>query len=208
MDVLINRNLDAYQSCYIAYSIPLQQLYLVGDDGNIHPAPVSNNQCSVSLVSTNSNGTTFTLTVSYTFTTAFGTQTGRGDKILFAGASDSNGWTTLGTWRVWAPPSPPPTPFVSSIETSNSVQAHQLLTAKFNAAGASSAGQILVNSAINAINACYLTYYAGRYLILVANDGYTLLSPAFDFDNPQGFTTVSNSQCTLNAATRTTFGNS
>jgi hypothetical protein len=143
LDVLMNRDLDARNACYIAYSLPYQTLYLVGDDGStLYPAPASNSQCSVSLASASLSGTNFALAISYIFKSAFATGAGvlgRGDKVIFGGASDSGGlWTSLGTWRVWAPPGPPSAPFLSSFETSGSSQAHQLLTARFNGSGANS----------------------------------------------------------------------
>lgn len=52
VDVLINRSLDARSACYLAYSRPLNVLYLVGDDGvSLITVPVgksvSNSQCQV-----------------------------------------------------------------------------------------------------------------------------------------------------------------
>jgi hypothetical protein len=211
VNALINRYLNAYQACYIAYSIPASTLYLVGDNGTLYPAPAQKAECGIALVSAQRNGSTLNLIVSYTFYSPFVTETRRGDTVIWGGASDSGGWSILGTWRVWAPPNPPPTPYVQSIQTSNTVQSHQLLTGRYNAAGASSTAQILVNRTSSIYGpdgsyACYLQYDGGSRLYLVADNGSTLLG-YYDFTTGTLNGTHSNSQCTLNTPTRTPYAN-
>jgi len=113
---------------------------------------------------------------------------------------NSGGWTNLGTWRVWAPPSPPSAPYVASFEASGS-QAEQLVTLKFNGSGASSPAQALINSALDGRYACYLAYDGSRYLYLLNDQGNGLLPNPVDLVYQSGGG-ASNSQCTLNSATR------
>jgi len=114
VDILINDSLDARAACYLAYSCPLNLLYIVNDAGTevlppIVPgqgvaveASVSNSQCYVpsTLNMVSLNGNVLSLTLSPIFSTSF-----TGNRVIYMAARDvsgaqSTGWQAMGTWTV------------------------------------------------------------------------------------------------------------
>jgi len=111
VNMLINNFLDGRQACYLAYSQPLNVLYLENDAGSglsagVTPGgsgAVSNSQCFLyaSEATASGSGNTLTLTLSIIFTTgAFD-----GNRVIYAAARDSagannSGWQAMGTWQV------------------------------------------------------------------------------------------------------------
>jgi len=102
VDILIHNFLDGRQACYLAYSRPLNTLYLVDDTGSfLLPGVLSNSQCGVNgVVSATSAGNVLTLTLNLTFTPTFA-----GNRIVYMAARDStdsntSGWQATGTWSV------------------------------------------------------------------------------------------------------------
>ena len=108
VDILINNFLDGRQACYVAYSVPLDTLYLVDDTGSsLLPGltlggsgTLSNSQCTISSASAASAGTTLFLTVNLAFTPSFA-----GNRIVYMAARNStdtsnSGWQPAGTWSV------------------------------------------------------------------------------------------------------------
>ncbi|HYW47208.1 MAG TPA: hypothetical protein VE959_30355 [Bryobacteraceae bacterium] len=101
VNVLINDVLTGSQACYLAYSQPLNVLYLVNDQGTgLLSGSPANNQCSVSSVTASGDGTTLTLTLGLTFSFSF-----TGNRIIYLAARDTteannSGWQAAGTWLV------------------------------------------------------------------------------------------------------------
>ena len=109
VNVLIASALDGRQACYLAYSQPLNVLYLVNDaGGGLLPGlpmngagSVSNGQCTVDGASSSAvgSGNILTLKLGLTFTTAFS-----GAKVVYLASGDqsghNSGWQALGTWKV------------------------------------------------------------------------------------------------------------
>jgi len=107
-NVLVNSDLDGGHACYLAYSRPANVMYLVNDNGNgllpgqsmAASGSVSNSQCTAAWGSTpvTTAGNNLTLTLTITFTSAFG-----GNRIVYVAARDvheanSTDWHAMGTW--------------------------------------------------------------------------------------------------------------
>ena len=110
LNILINNALDGRQACYLAYSRPLNTLYLVNDTGTgllpgitLNTAgTLSNSQCivSASATSVNASGNNLSLTLTLTFPAAF-----NGNRIIYTAARDTNdannsGWQSLGSLTI------------------------------------------------------------------------------------------------------------
>ncbi|SPF52304.1 hypothetical protein SBA4_50007 [Candidatus Sulfopaludibacter sp. SbA4] len=107
VDILINNSLDGRQACYLAYSRPLNTLYLVNDAGTallpgivLSPSSsVANSQCTVTGFTT-TGGNTLTLTFSLGFSPSFA-----GNRVTYMAARDvtdivNSGWQAMGSWTV------------------------------------------------------------------------------------------------------------
>ena len=110
VQVLINADLNGFNSCYFGFDHLGNNLYIVGDDGNLQPTParlngaaggaatIENTQCR--LISAGStftdSGTTLTLTLQLQFKSGF-----LGRKLIFNGAQTTgganSGWSVLGS---------------------------------------------------------------------------------------------------------------
>ena len=110
INILINSFLDGRQGCYLAYSQPLNTLYLVNNPGTallpgqpLSKSGVTNNsQCAVSwgtsAVGVSNNNLTLTLNIA--FSPSFG-----GNRVVYLAARDVNelnntDWQPQGTWLV------------------------------------------------------------------------------------------------------------
>lgn len=167
-------------------------------------APASNSQCGVSLVSSSGSGTTFTFTVSYRFYSYFASPAAsraRGDKVIFMAARDhfgsNSGWKTMGVWRVWNPGGEPALPLVSQLSPRTGTGADQTLRMTFRKSAGSSltGGWILVNSVVDARNACYLAYGGGTTLYLLDDTGSDF-SGSLQLTGAPG-PIIANSQCVV-----------
>jgi len=109
VNILINNFLDGRQACYLAYSQPLNVLYLENDAGagllpGVTPggdADLSNSQCYVDIGVSSASGSGNTLTL--TLAISFGPFSG--NKVIYMAARDStgannSGWQAMGTWQV------------------------------------------------------------------------------------------------------------
>ena len=100
VNILINNFLDGRQACYLAYSRPLNVLYLVNDAGTALLPGLSNSQCTVSGSSVTQNGNTLILTLTIGFSPAFS-----GNRVIYSAARDyldanSSCWQPVGVWSV------------------------------------------------------------------------------------------------------------
>jgi len=213
VDVLIRSVLDAKQACYVAFvpsGASSGSVYLVDDKGDaggpysgmLLPGTgmVSNSQCSMTGAGSSvvTSGNTLTLTLAITFTPGF-----TGNQVLYMSARDASvtsNWQALGTWNVPGPPAIGPA--VTGMTPGYSTSATQTYTFTFS----DSVGwqdivvtDILVNGAINGVNACYLAYVPAG----AATGSVFLVDNAGDAGGPYsgmvlpGTGTVSNSQCSI-----------
>jgi uncharacterized repeat protein (TIGR02543 family) len=217
LDVLINNYLDGISACYLAYvptGATTGYLYLVADAGGGYAAGspmllssgglLQNSQCTINTAgsSASASGNTLTLNLAITFTSGFG-----GNRIFYTAArsnTQNSGWQALGTWNV--PAAPATGPAVGGVSPGRSTTMGGTYSFTFtDTNGYSDLGvlDILTNSFLDGISACYLAYVptgaTTGYLYLVDNagdGGYASGSPMLLSSGG----TLQNSQCTINTA--------
>jgi len=209
VNVLINNFLDGRGACYLAYSHPLNTLYLVNDAGTAllpglalnGSGSVSNSQCTVNGAGSSASGSggILTLNLNLSFSPSFG-----GNKVVYLAARDlaqhNTGWQPLGTWSVpGAPVTSPAVGGVSPARGSSSRGSVQTFSFTFtDTKGWQDLGvlNILINSALDGRNACYLAYNRASNVLYVVNDAGGALLPGLVLN---GFGETGNSQCTVYA---------
>ncbi len=205
INVLINNVLDGRQACYIAYSRPLNVVYLVNDAGDALLAPlllngsgsVNNSQCTITGAGSSAagNSNTLTLILNISFSAGFG-----GNKVVYVAARDSvehnSGWQTMGTHGV--PPLPSTFPKPVGMAPSSGTTADTTLTFTYQDASAATNLQTawaLINTAIDGRSACSIAYYRpGNQVYLFPDNGDGSQATNMILT---GTNTVSNSQCTV-----------
>ena len=209
-NILIRDVLDGSQACYLAYSRPLNILYLVNDAGNAllsgmalnGTGSIGNSQCSVKGAGSAAGflDNTLILSLNLTFAPAFS-----GNKIIYLAARDSvannTGWQAAGTWNV--PGSPPPVgPSVTGVTPAASAQTpYYAATFTFSFADTLGWGNlgvvdILINNYLDGNRACYIAFNASQNVVYLVNDpGNALLTPLLLYSGSY----VGNSQCSINS---------
>jgi hypothetical protein len=212
VNVLINSSLDGARACYIAYSRPAGALFLVDDNGpaaGLSPplipgssGQISNSQCTLHGTNTEVSaapGLSLRLKLNLSFATSFG-----GGKAIYAAARTihevTQGWTLSGSLDIPEPPAfpranafSPPLPFSPS--DGEPVQ--------FTFEDATSADNLetvwgLMNTSVDAREACYFAYYVpGNLLFLYPDNGDGAAAQSMPLNSTR---TLSNSQCTILAA--------
>jgi len=215
VDMLINSVLDGRHACYVAYSRTAGVLYLVNDAGTAlspglvlnAPGTVANSQCTVSGPgsSASGSGSTFTVTLNLSFSASFaGNPSFAGNHVDYLAARDleggNSGWQALGTWNV--PGSATTGPGVSGVSLARSTGLRQTYSFTFtdtNGWQDISVANVLINSAINGIAACYLALVPsgpGTGALYLVDDAGDAGGPYTGMLLP-GTGTVSNSQCMI-----------
>jgi probable HAF family extracellular repeat protein len=197
VNVLINSAIDGRNACYLAYSRPLNVLYLVNDAGAALLPGLANSQCSVSLVGTPAgSGNSLTVTVSFTFTSTFA-----GNKVIYTAARDlaqrNSGWQALGSWQIPGAAASGPISAVSVAPASG------LSTPYFTFTFSDTKGwqdlgvvNILINDVLDGRNACYLAYSRPLNVLYLVDDSGSSLLPGV---TPGSSSSTNNSQCFINA---------
>jgi len=208
VNILINNFLDGRGACYLAYSRPLNVLYLVNDSGTGLLAglalngggSIGNSQCTIGGAGSSASGVgnTLTLTLNIMFGASFA-----GDKVVYLAAGDvtgrDSGWMPSGVWQVPGSASAVTTT-VTGMSPSNTAVYSQPYTFTFtDTKGYQDIGvvDILVNDYLNGNQACYIAYARPINALYLVNDAGTALSPGLILN---GSGSVSNSQCTITAA--------
>jgi len=206
VNVLINNFLDGRQACYLAYSQPLNALYLENDTGSgllggtvvTASGNVSNSQCTVSWTSSpaahSNNALTLTLTIA--FTTSFA-----GNKVIYLAAGNAagnnSGWQPLGVWQVPGGAQTTTTAVIGMSPASGAGLGPAAFTFSFSdTKGYLDLGveNILVNSSLDGQQACYLAYARPINELYLVNDDGTALLPGQSLGSAGN---LSNSQCTV-----------
>lgn len=212
VNILINRALDGANACYLAYSQPERALYLVNNAG---PATglagpmtlgggsilenVSNNQCTIfrfgSFVTALAQELWLDLDIS--FASGF-----TGNKVMYLAArsvgEDNSGWKTMGV--VALPEEGATLPRAEALTPATGTTPGATLSATYLDATSGNNVQtawMLINSAVNGAQACYVAYSRpGNLLVLVPDSGDAAAATVL----PLGGTgTVENSQCRISA---------
>ncbi len=208
-NVLINRVLDGRNACYIAYSRPLGVLYLVANEGP--PAlsqglvlgaagSVQNSQCRINAAASSAaaSANRLTLTLNVTFFAPLA-----GNNVVYTAARDTagsnSGWRTQGVHQV---PFTRTYPDAIAVSPASGTAATQLFELTYDDASAATNLQtawMLINTAIDGRQACYIAYYRPAnllYLIPDNGDGTQATSVPLSGSN-----TIENSQCRIETAT-------
>jgi hypothetical protein len=206
LNVLINTALDGGNACYIAYSQPAGVLFLVNDGGPDSglsapltlgsSATVQNGQCTVHGIGSSAagSGNSLTLTLRFTFAPTF-----TGSKVIYTAARDiatgNSGWKTLGASQI--PEASPTLPRTEPVNPVAIATASQTVSATYRSSTGITTAWMLVNTALNAAQACYVAYFApGNLLLLYPNNGDGANALAMPLT---GANVVENSQCRISA---------
>jgi len=212
VNVLINSVLDGRNACYLAYSVPLQTLYLVDDSGDAggsysgslvlgSSSTIHNSQCAVSLVSVLGSETTLTLTLNIAFQAGFG-----GNKVAFVAARDqgtgNTDWQALGVWQVPAAPAGAiaVTGVMPTRGAGPSGTGGQFQFTLTDSKGTGDFGivNVLVNKFIDGRQACYLAFVASNETLVLVDDSGDAGGPwAGSMVLNGGSGAISNSQCSV-----------
>ena len=203
MNVLIRDFLDGDHACYLAYSRPLNVLYLVNDSGTAllpgltlnGSGSINNSQCGVSGIgsSAEGNGSILTLTLNMTFSGSFA-----GNKVIYTAAgnmaSKNTGWQAVGVWNV--PGTASTGPAVGGVSPPRSSGTGGIYGFTFtDPNGFSDLGvvNILINDFLDGDHACYIAYSRPQGVFYLVNDAGNALLPPL----APGLGTLGNSQCTI-----------
>ncbi|PWT99085.1 MAG: hypothetical protein C5B51_27925, partial [Terriglobia bacterium] len=203
---LVNGGLSGASACWVLFSPGANTLQLANDAGNAFSAPVtlgtsaalSNSQCTVSALTASAapNGfNVLTLNLPLSFTYAFA-----GVKATFTYTADStqnSGWQSTGSWTVPGSGSPA---IIALLPASGAGSSQTFSITVADGAGATAIASVafLVNSGINGANACWVAYNRGSNTLQLANDAGSGFSAPVTVGSAS---TLSNRQCTVNAAT-------
>jgi len=209
VNVLIESALDAHNACYLAYSRAPGVLYLVDDAGasllqglnlgapGTAGAGPANSQCSVTSASVMAGANNLVLTVNLNFSAGF-----KGNKIVYLAARDlqgsNSGWQPLGTWRV---PGSSTFPSVDGVSPGHGVASTTFSFNFTDSKGSADLGviNVLVNSALDAHQACYVAYVPSINQMYLVNDAGSGLLPGLVLNGPNGIPggTTANAQCAV-----------
>jgi len=208
VNVLINNFLDGRNACYIAYSRPANTVFLVTNDGSgltslllNGSGTTSNGQCTI--VGAGSSAVSSGNSLTLTLVVQFNTTTFAGRKVLYAAARDAaennSGWQPMGVYGVATPLAA--NPMVVSLAPASGTGSTATLAITYRDATAGTnlqPSQILIGSALDASNACYIAYVNnGNQLYLVTDTGLDLITPGITPGATSGFT--EKSQCRVDA---------
>ncbi|MEQ1947581.1 MAG: SBBP repeat-containing protein [Bryobacteraceae bacterium] len=201
--LLVNTGASTGFACYLTYVPSTQTLSLANDDpasGSLAIAfgggTQQNSQCVISGTGASAtvSGSTLTLTVPITFLPGFA-----GSKGVFLNAADSGantGWVSKGTWTVTIPPAQPSADTVSPNGGSGSSQTFTLVYSDIQSAANLTGMAVLFQTSVTTPNACYVVYDRNQGTVaLIWDSGLGSSSRSINSTTP-----ISNSQCTLGAA--------
>ena len=210
VELLMNTSASTSYGCGVTYNIAANQFTLANDvasSGSTTVLPgggsAQNDQCTLNGTGSSASlsGTTLTLTVSLAFGNGFA-----GNKTVYLSAQDAitnTGWISEGAWSVTVPPAQPSAVSVSPNGNTGAMQTFQFVFSDSQNPADLNATAILFSASSAMVNnSCYLVYDASRATVQL------------EYDNLSGSTTkaitstatISNSQCTIGAASAAVSG--
>lgn len=208
VNALINTALDANRACYIAYSRPLNVLYLVNDSGpaaglsaGLTPGgtgSVSNSQCAINAadIAVREQGNSMTLTFRPTLADLF-----RGARNIYLAArsvTEANSGWSLGSTLDVGPEPVLSYPRAESVTPNAGGAAADTVVATFEHntdATAIQTAWLLLNSALDGRQGCYVAYFRPADLLFLIPDNGD--GTAATFMPLTGGGTLENSQCRI-----------
>ncbi len=204
--VLINSSLNGVGACYLYYQRSGGTVWLANDGGSGWMGPsvlgsgaaLQNSQCTVNVAGSSApgSGNNVTLNLALTFASGFS-----GSKNVYGLVVDSgnlsSGWQLKGTWTVPGGNQPPSVVSVTPSSGSGSAQTFSFVFSDANGFADIFSGQLLINSSLNGVGACYLYYQRSGGTVWLANDGGSgWMGPSVLGSGAS----LQNSQCTVNVA--------
>jgi uncharacterized repeat protein (TIGR01451 family) len=199
-------SVSSANSCIAYYARATNQLLLLNDAGEAYSSAtpgaavtLSNSQCSINMAAASAtpSGTNLTVNLPVTFTAAYA---GTKSTYMYAAGSGANsGWQSMGTWTVPATVTAVTAVSVTPNSGSGAQQTFALQYADPLAATDLSTVWVWFTSNFNtatSANSCLLYYARATNQLLLLNDAGTAYSSA----TPGAAVTLSNSQCSINAA--------
>jgi hypothetical protein len=200
----------ASQSCMLYYTVAINQINLLSDDGMAWQAAtlgsvatLQNSQCSINVATATvvaTGGNTLTLGLAMTFQAAFA-----GTKNIYLRAIDVSGsasaWQQLGSWTVGSSAGAPAPVSVTPSSGSGASQSFALQYSDTAAAASLEQVWVYFNATLAnpASNACLLYYtLATNQISLLGDNGMTWQAATLG-----SAATLENSQCSLNVAATT-----
>jgi hypothetical protein len=204
----VNTGQSSANACYVYYHPQTNQLYLANDAGTVWMTPAltpgsaetaTNSQCTLlaQTSSVSTAGNNLTLSVVLTFSNML---VGPRSVYLYAGglSGQNSGWVKEGTWLPNPGVGAPTILGLSPSSGTGTSVTFQTIYSDPSGAAELSETLLQVNSIQSGANACYVYYQPqGNHLYLANNAGTAWMTPAL---TPGVAGMVSNSQCTLNAA--------
>ncbi len=206
IEVLFNSSNSTASACYVRFD-RVNDLLLLFDDagagvaGSAAPgdrAALQNAQCVVNAADSSSSSAAndVTLTLALVFRSSFA-----GARPSFAKVIDSGGlqlaFQTTGSWTVPSGNLAPVSLYANPASGSGLTQAFSFVTADPNGNQDVSIFNVIVNSSLNSVNACWVQYYRQlNQLRLLSDNIATFFGPLV----PGATGSVQNSQCILDAA--------
>ncbi|MDQ6701083.1 MAG: Ig-like domain-containing protein, partial [Acidobacteriota bacterium] len=210
---LINGSLSATGGCFAYYVPASKALYLYNDAGTGLTGPLtpggsgslSNSQCTIDgpTSSAPATGNTLALTLAVAFNANF-----KGVQTLYGYTADNgnlnSGWQTLGTWTSGTLINSPPT--ADSVNPSTGAGASQHFVFKYSSVNGYNYLNVtyaLINGSLNGAKGCFAYYVPGSKALYLYDDAGTAVTGPL---TPGGLGSLSNNQCTINAAASSAVG--
>jgi hypothetical protein len=204
--------LAAANSCYFQVT-PTTKALLMANDGGTWTGPVTlgasgtlqNSQCSIDAAASSVSGSGVVLTVSLaiTFKSAFAGSKGVW-MLAYGSGGTSSQWQQKGTWTVTTSSvNQPPQVSVSPSSGSGSSQTFTFAITDPDGYTNVAAAEFLIGPVLGATNSCYIYYQRSTNQILLASDAGSWGSTRLTLG---GSGSLSNSQCSINAASSSASG--
>jgi hypothetical protein len=204
--LLVNSGLSAANGCYLYYAHAANAIWLANDAGSQYvgsktlgaAGTLQNSQCVVDAGASSASGAgnTLTLNVALSFKPAFA---GAKTNYVFVAdnAGAASGWQSKGTWTAAAGNVAPTVVSATPGSGAGPSQLFSYVVADGNGFGDVASLQVVINSALNPVNGCFVYYAPASKLIWLADDGWTQwLGPK----TAGAAGTLQNSQCIVDAS--------
>ncbi len=215
LNVLINNAIDGRNACYVAFVRSTSTVVLVNDAGDAGgpyagsltfptAGSINNSQCTINAVGSSvaTAGNQLTLVLNITFAAGF-----PGNRVFYLAARDiggnNTGWRAQGVWNIPGGIVPGNGTAVVSLTPARAATNTVTITGVFsdtNGFGDLNIINILINNAIDGRNACYIAYIVSTNTLVLVNDAGDAGGPFVGSIPIPGAGSVSNSQCSINAA--------
>jgi predicted DNA repair protein MutK len=212
--VVINSAVNGVNACYFQYQTQGNSLSLANDAASAATigtlggvGVLANSQCQITLGASSATWTGNSLTLSVTIAFKAGLHGTQNVYMIAANTAGlSSSWQQMGTWTIPSTAQPPVNASLSPTSGTGAVQTFAFTTASLNGSPDVDLIAVVINSAVNGVNACYFQYQTQGNSLSLANDAASGATGGI----LGGVGVLANSQCqiTLGASSATWTGNS